>query len=312
MPLITINEIKHQFRKRAQVAIEEHNKAMNSKNISVLKNINVSKQILKKFPILSNVCEEFESSLDKELKKANATILEYPTINIGDVFHRYFDNDFPFNSSDKKHEFPDAFALLTVELWTKEKRTKCVVLATDKDLQNFSSANLICDRRYETYLDSLIRKIEKKERRQKRLDFISKLYDKQKAKLEAEIEDWFWCNIANGEAFKNYSHVSIYEVSLEKCTVTLSDFQIINITDNSIQVESNASISFKVAIEIDNEDSGWYDSEEKEWHYSDTITEIEDGAQNIPVTLTIDIPLAGEEYSEFKINEINNDKNLYL
>lgn len=51
---------------------------------------------------------------------------------LGQITQRYFDCKPPFsNKKDKKHEFPDAIAILSLEAWAKENHTKMLVVSAD-------------------------------------------------------------------------------------------------------------------------------------------------------------------------------------
>ena len=58
------------------------------------------------------------------------------------LFDRYFAAQPPFaESSKKKHEFPDAVALLALEHWAGEHDTAVLVVSTDADWQRFCTAH---------------------------------------------------------------------------------------------------------------------------------------------------------------------------
>lgn len=60
--------------------------------------------------------------------------------SIQDVLDRYFESRLPFrDKGGKKNEFPDAFALLSLEQWAAEKKTRLLVLSHDEDWKDFCS-----------------------------------------------------------------------------------------------------------------------------------------------------------------------------
>ena len=72
-----------------------------------------------------------------------------------DVLNRYFASDPPFvNKSEKKHEFPDAFALLSLEAWARDNETKVLCVSPDKGWKSFcsTSEHLICIDKLDTAL----------------------------------------------------------------------------------------------------------------------------------------------------------------
>lgn len=63
-------------------------------------------------------------------------------VDMRTLFERYFAAQPPFaESSKKKHEFPDAVALLALEHWADEHDTAVLVVSTDADWQRFCAAH---------------------------------------------------------------------------------------------------------------------------------------------------------------------------
>lgn len=63
-------------------------------------------------------------------------------VDMRTLFDRYFAAQAPFaESSKKKHEFPDAVALLALEHWADEHDAAVLVVSTDSDWQRFCAAH---------------------------------------------------------------------------------------------------------------------------------------------------------------------------
>lgn len=57
-----------------------------------------------------------EEKLKKFYKRINGRVITSSRVSISDLMHMYFSTEPPFETaSEKKHEFPDAIALLTIE-----------------------------------------------------------------------------------------------------------------------------------------------------------------------------------------------------
>lgn len=68
----------------------------------------------------------------------NAELAFYEEISIRNIFELYFNNNPPFHkSNDKKHEFPDAVALLSLEAYAENRGI--LVVSSDKDWIKFCS-----------------------------------------------------------------------------------------------------------------------------------------------------------------------------
>lgn len=56
---------------------------------------------------------------------------------LSEVLERYFEKKAPFGGADKKSEFPDAFALLSLEAWAAKHDTKMIVVSADGDWRKY-------------------------------------------------------------------------------------------------------------------------------------------------------------------------------
>jgi hypothetical protein len=79
--------------------------------------------------------EEGISVFRRFLERTRANIIPVEGLSIDDVFAKYFESTPPFGSAEKKHEFPDAFALAGVQRWCGENEEKIFVLSKDGDMK---------------------------------------------------------------------------------------------------------------------------------------------------------------------------------
>lgn len=91
-------------------------------------------------------CESGDVSkarFDAWLERTRAHVLDTAArVDLRTVMDRYFAAQPPFAATgDKKHEFPDAVALLALEHWAQERATKVLVVSTDQDWQRFCAAS---------------------------------------------------------------------------------------------------------------------------------------------------------------------------
>ncbi|VWD54740.1 hypothetical protein BLA18110_07969 [Burkholderia lata] len=72
-------------------------------------------------------------------ERTDATVLDVAArVDLRTLFDRYFAAHPPFaDAGDKKHEFPDAAALLALEHWADEHSTGILVVSSDGDWQRF-------------------------------------------------------------------------------------------------------------------------------------------------------------------------------
>lgn len=307
LPEITYQEVLSREMVNVRAALAKHKKfrsdARSIRNIPSLKN---------RFDDLNEteIIEEFKAIFDARLKKAKCIRIDYPTVNIKDIFEKYFADQFPFSKGSKKHEFPDAFALISIENWCKSNGNKCHVFSYDKDILSYKSDDLIISESFEDYLDDLLWELETAEKRESRLIKAKKLYEDKRSRLEKDIEDWLNQQLEDFNAYHNHTDFEIHDIDVTETYVSLSDFKIVSVTDDYIEMEAEAEVDYRVKVEVNDENTGWYDSEDKEIYYMDTAKIDIDETQTIPVSIKVDIPIAGDEYMDIEVDEINDGKEL--
>ncbi|MYN15098.1 DUF4935 domain-containing protein [Pusillimonas sp. TS35] len=77
--------------------------------------------------------------LNSFLKRCNAeTIQAQGNVDVGTLVNRYFSLQAPFESKkEKKNEFPDAIALMTLESWAANHNTAVLLVTKDKGCQEY-------------------------------------------------------------------------------------------------------------------------------------------------------------------------------
>ncbi|KML15957.1 MULTISPECIES: PIN domain-containing protein [Burkholderia] len=80
-----------------------------------------------------------EARMAAWLTRTRAEVLDVGArVDVRSLFNRYFEARAPFaDATKKKHEFPDAAALLTLEHWADEHDTAVLVVSADLDWQRF-------------------------------------------------------------------------------------------------------------------------------------------------------------------------------
>jgi hypothetical protein len=83
-------------------------------------------------PIKRQIMDSFRSYLEA----IRADILPVTDVSIDEVFDKYFRAVPPFGSSEKKHEFPDAFALAGLQGWCNRTGNRVFVISNDSDMRD--------------------------------------------------------------------------------------------------------------------------------------------------------------------------------
>lgn len=136
--------------------------------------------------ILGNETAEVVTAgrLDAFLRRCGVEVINaHGRVDIADVMKRYFQPSVPFErSGDKKHEFPDAVALIALQSWAEEHNKPVLLVSNDKGWQAFAEASdhLCCVAELDEALELF----------QKRDATRTRLLDHVTALLEAEAESW--------------------------------------------------------------------------------------------------------------------------
>lgn len=310
LPELTYREIISRTRKNITEAVQKFKMYRN--DTRVFRNINSLKG--KFTPINEDECKkELEVTIEKRFKMSKVEIIGYPTIPIKEVFNSYFDKKFPFGSGIKKSEFPDAFALLSIEKWCRDNNQKCLVFSKDKNIIQFESEFLDVVEDYEKFLSDKLIEIEMKKKHEERLAQFQKLYEDNSHNLIKQIEEWVHNELDDFSRYYDYSnYMEVHDIDIKDISVDLEDYQITKITEEAISIQTKAYVNFKVEIVFDDENFAIKDDETKTWHYMDKKSELIDEILYIPVDLNYAIPQAGKEFIELEIEEINGGRNLKI
>lgn len=227
-----------------------------------------------------------ESVFEKHLEKARVINIptEYAGDLIKDVFEKYFAVEKPFGPDGKSKEFPDAFALASLEKYAKENGiNKIVSLSTDKDLTEYKSS-IIQAEDVTNYLNELVKtripeqkKVKAGEDINKISSYIQKLPDDKILNISDKIEE-FLSDVTLYE--ERFNYVDIDEAYVDKVDVepTVKDMQVLDVDDETIKVAFFVEFNTNVNVRHFSEEDSVWDSEEKEWAYEEyKNTEIEIG-----------------------------------
>ncbi len=301
LPIITYKEVLNRISLNITEALSGQ-KDYRSKT-RILRNIPTLKD---KFDLIESekAIQDLQRLFSERIKSIGAEILSYPTLDIGDVFEKYFESSFPFSSGKKKNEFPDAFAISSLEKWCHTSKKKCFILTGDNDIKQYKNANLKVIT-IDAYIDTTIRRIANHQVQQKRIDIALKLFQDKKNDLERETEDIIFEALQNENVYQHYHYSEIDNIDVGDVSLNFSDPQISSVTEYNIILITTATCKIDVILELN------CDEESFEWNHDQSTEEIYKTVK-IPVSLEVDIPLAGDQYMSIKVEEINNGKDLLV
>lgn len=307
LPELTYDEIINRISKK--VSDHSSNFKRYRNDTRILRNVD---SLLDRFELfdIDEVQKELIEKLETQFDKSNIKVIDYPNINIKDIFRSYFENKFPFGSNAKKSEFPDAFALKSIELWAKENNVKVLVFSKDNDMLNFKSNHLQIIKDFDLWLSNKIKDIESKHH-QKQLDEIEDVIKNKPDDIQRKVKNWVNYQIDDFGKYYEYSnYLEVYDLSIIDIKTNIENYKITNVLEDGISVELKMFINYKVEITIDDEDYMIKDSDTKDWIYMDTKTLLIDEIRYVNVELMFEIEKDDKTVYEPEIEIINNGENL--
>lgn len=140
MTAITANEVKARIRHSVEEELIKHRtfiKGAWSLFNSSLPAVQTAVTKLNAEVVAKDLCDQF----DALLQETKATILDCDDLSAGEVFEKYFAGAPPFATTEnKKHEFPDAFAIQALTEYAGENGLAMFVVSGDKLFQEACAA----------------------------------------------------------------------------------------------------------------------------------------------------------------------------
>jgi len=314
LPKLTVNEIKANFKRRAERAIEKHGQLINNKsldehgkkiNIDVLKNSEVARDLIKRMPKLAVLVEEFSENLDKTLANANVTILDYPTIDTSNIFDDYFNARPPFGTADKKSEFPDAFAISQIEQYGKDTGKSILIFSDDKDFHSRLSESVTIVKDYKAFIEELLGF--------SRLTKLEEIIEKKGMDLDKYVTAWLEDELNDESIYTDIvNYMEIYDITINSTEIIDRKFNTVGGDKETFKVEAILEITIDVSVQVDDEDTGIFDSEDKVMLFREQTDVAVEQTVEIPVLLSFNIIDAEDFDDDFEIIEYNNGKSLQL
>lgn len=308
MTVITVGEVKNRFSIFTRKAVKDLNEFKNRFESRVLRNNSAGRKIFDRI-VNKDIEKEFNDGLDAILLKSKVIIIDYRDLNIGNVFGKYFKNEFPFGGGDKKNEFPDAFALELIEQWCIENNIKCKIFSSDKDFLNYQSSCLEITKNYDTYLDQKLQFFLAQEHRN---SVLNKLFESNSKKIDDAIEEWYRYILDDTSLYYSFVWDEIHDIDVTKVTVKDKTYKIVSTDEDSIEIEIVANLTFNVDLVIDDQDFSYYDHEDNVTYCFET--KVEEIERNVTAQISaIAYITSQDEYEdELEIVDVNKDKELVI
>jgi len=145
---IIVNEIKNHIARDAKEATNKLKKALSVQSKRWKTNIDIP-ALPATLSLDADPNDAAQEQIDEYLEFVEGSII--PACNkleiTEELLRRYFATETPFEANEKKkNEFPDAFALISLEKWAEENKTLLLCVSKDKGWVNYAEQSrfLIC------------------------------------------------------------------------------------------------------------------------------------------------------------------------
>jgi hypothetical protein len=139
MSVVTVAECRSQIEKLVAEAGQVLSK--NKRDLAILRNAtsldNSCLARLDKPTVVREITEKF----DAFLRDAKVTICRLTGVSIERLFSDYALGKPPFGEAQKKNQFPDAAAMLSLAIWCDAQSQTAYVVSEDKDIESVCRAN---------------------------------------------------------------------------------------------------------------------------------------------------------------------------
>lgn len=204
--------------------------------------------------------------------------------NVEDIFNKYFNKEKPFGEGKKKDEFPDAFTLQALENYCKKSGLKeIVILSNDKDVTKYSSKYF----RVEIPREYVTAKLKEKEE----LDNLKKELQLNKNTFTNDIKDELLTELDENNLYYEsigYSEISNINIVINRFNLNEDKFDISSITDDYIYLSIYPSVSYKITVNYQDLDYGYYDKEDGVWYGEEWRDKIFSDTVNIKIEMQYD------------------------
>lgn len=230
--------------------------------------------------------EQVQSEFNDFIDQARIKVISVNKVPPERIFKTYFAGVAPFATGDKKAEFPDAFAIEAIKIWSRHRKAQIFVVSGDKDWKaSFKGHSKIC---VKACIDELLEDLLNEEKvaaikdfLNSNLDHVRDLIIEEAETLEFTLSDSLW----NGE--------------LQGCTVDdveFDEFHVVEAENGIAQVIAYCQLSVNAEISADDSMSAWRDPETKGmncvWQLGGIVEKEIEAQVTITIRYTDNIPEA--------------------
>ncbi|WP_264846136.1 PIN domain-containing protein [Capnocytophaga catalasegens] len=297
---ITYNELESKFVEHLDKAASNHQKFIKAWENCILKNSKAFDVFFKEINETS-IKDEFTNNFKELINKDIIKLIPYKVIDIEPVFDCYFNSLPPFGEGKKKSEFPDAFSLELIKDFLSQNNSSAFMFSIDNDFIKCPLSNLTIRSDYDQYLDDKYKDLDKA-----KSDITKLLFSQNYNFLKQELIDWFKSNIDDISLyFDAVNWKEIYDLHISEVNVGDLEYKIVDIKEDYVIVEVTGDVDIEVSVLTDDEDTMYYDSDDKSYHYLEQNFECFEKKFRSKMIVTAEI-ISEEDYQgNFEIESIN-------
>ena len=222
------------------------------------------------------------------------------------IFEKYFDKQYPFAGKGKEKEFPDAFALQTIEKYAADNQIKkVIVLSEDGDMTGYQSPVLDTSEDFKMYLS-------RKLKEDADLSGFEEALNDSLPNIEHQLNLKVEALLTNPGTYQEVINLNeVRDVSLHGFKVTLNsnDCYITSINEHSIDIDLHAKVEFSVSVEYLDLETSYYDREYDQWLVRNYEFNNIVRSDNIVVKLKYSIDMLHLEVIDYGIDNLEDEIN---
>lgn len=296
---VTYNEILKNLIVFTERAAANHKKFKKEFENWILKNSDTGECMFKELDRQALI-EELKAKLEKIVEEKTLIIIPYQNIDIEKIFKKYFSTIPPFGRGDKKSEFPDAFSLELVNEYFENPKAEVTLFSLDKDMLESKYDKFSIKQDYKEYLD---RKYSDKTKAILTRD----IFNSNIHTLTETFRAWFNDNLYDTDLYYDVANWNeVYDISIESIEVGDLECDIISISESLVTVEITTTVLAKVDILTDDENSRYYDSDDKSYHYFKREFITVENRFNSSIIASVEVENEDDHSEEFEIISIND------
>lgn len=273
MPEITKREWLKHFKSSTNLKFEDI-----TRKVALMGNTEKTKTFSEQY---ESFVEQYDDvcldAFNYHFNRAKVVVLDfsYAQTKVEDVFEKYFSQEKPFGSNGKNKEFPDAFALASLEQYAADKGiSQILIFSADKDMELYKS-DLFRSENLDDYLSSLVTeripKFQEEAKQKKDMIDIARLVSYWETTpnlfrndVYETVEYYLYDETIYSERFNFADIESLYIKKLDLVYKTDS-FEVLSVDELSIDASYRVNVTASILVDYFCEEESIWDSETKEY-----------------------------------------------